>query len=163
MQNEDDNLLLMQMLLHAADISNPAKPFKIAVCWVDRVLQEFTAQGDLEKSINVPVSPMCDREAISSVADVADLQINFINYVVSPLFIALSKYFRKETTFSPLQWMEENINKWESLRKKDCKEDEIRLIIPVLKKLKERNEINKSSDLWSHMINKPVFREPHGT
>jgi hypothetical protein len=34
----------MEVLIHAADISNPAKPFRVYEMWTDRVLAEFFAQ-----------------------------------------------------------------------------------------------------------------------
>ena len=38
------------MLIHSADISNPAKPSKISQQWTDKVYKEFFRQGDLEKN-----------------------------------------------------------------------------------------------------------------
>ena len=34
----------MQMVVHSADIANPAKPLRFSQQWVDRVLREFFAQ-----------------------------------------------------------------------------------------------------------------------
>lgn len=34
----------MQMVVHSADIANPAKPPKFSQQWVDRVMREFFAQ-----------------------------------------------------------------------------------------------------------------------
>lgn len=34
----------LQMVVHSADIANPAKPLKFSQQWVDRVLREFFAQ-----------------------------------------------------------------------------------------------------------------------
>ena len=59
--------LILKVCLHAADISNPAKPWDYYNQWTDRVLQEFHAQGDLEKSIGVPVSPGFDREKCTNI------------------------------------------------------------------------------------------------
>jgi cAMP-specific phosphodiesterase 4 len=39
----------MDMILHAADVSNPFKPFEIFSNWAKFVLEEFWAQGDLER------------------------------------------------------------------------------------------------------------------
>ena len=42
--NADHHLLLMQLLIKAADISNPAKPFPVARYWADMVQEEFFIQ-----------------------------------------------------------------------------------------------------------------------
>ena len=42
--NADHHLLLMQILIKSADISNPAKPFPVARYWADMVQEEFFIQ-----------------------------------------------------------------------------------------------------------------------
>ena len=42
--NEDDSLLVLQLILHAADISNPAKEWNLYMNWTERVSEEFFAQ-----------------------------------------------------------------------------------------------------------------------
>lgn len=44
-----DKNICMNSLLHAADISNPFKPFDIMQKWTVRVLGEFWNQGDKER------------------------------------------------------------------------------------------------------------------
>jgi hypothetical protein len=43
---QTNNHLLAQALVHAADISNPTKPFDICKKWSDLLLEEFFAQGE---------------------------------------------------------------------------------------------------------------------
>lgn len=50
--------------------------------WANRVLEEFFLQGDRERSQGLPVSPMMDRNTTL----LAISQINFIEFVVAPLF-----------------------------------------------------------------------------
>ncbi len=40
-------------------------------------------QGDMERAAGLPVSPMCDRAK----ATMAQSQINFIEFVVAPLYV----------------------------------------------------------------------------
>jgi len=80
----DDNLLLLETVLHAADISNPLKPQNIMLAWTRRVLDEFWNQGDEEKSRALPISPLCDREAGRN--SVPKGQLGFINFVIAPFF-----------------------------------------------------------------------------
>ena len=86
----DNRLLLFSVLLHAADISNPAKPWPIASKWANLVTTEFFAQGDAERDRGLPVSPLNDRHAAAAGSFAAG-QINFVEFVVAPLFAFLAK------------------------------------------------------------------------
>ena len=86
---EEDRLFLAAIILHAADISNPARTPDIASAWATRVLQEFFSQGDLEKLQGHSISPMCDRNNTS----LHQTQKNFIEFIVNPLYKAMSDTF----------------------------------------------------------------------
>lgn len=60
--NEDERAVVVHMLLHAADISNPTRPRGIYEKWAKRVVGEFFAQGDRERAAGLPVSANCDRD-----------------------------------------------------------------------------------------------------
>ncbi|KAF4675904.1 Calcium/calmodulin-dependent 3',5'-cyclic nucleotide phosphodiesterase 1B [Perkinsus olseni] len=79
----DVRMTLLQLFLHAADISNPTKPFKSCKAWANRVLDEFFAQGDLEKAQNIPVQMLNDRNTVSR----PHSQIGFLEFLVAPLFL----------------------------------------------------------------------------
>ena len=64
------------------DRSNPAKPRATAVAWAELVVQEFFAQGDREKSLGLPISPMCNRET----TNLSATQIGFIRFIVLPTY-----------------------------------------------------------------------------
>ena len=81
---EDDQNFAMAMLLHCADISNPAKPRPAYFDWTDRVLAEFYNQGEKEGEAGLPVSPFFDK----SKPGVAKMQTGFINFIVKPIFAA---------------------------------------------------------------------------
>jgi len=78
----DRKLMLLNMVLHAADISNPCKPRPIMLGWTKRICLEFWAQGDAEKELGLPISPMCDRA--QGMLTVPTGQIGFIKFVVNP-------------------------------------------------------------------------------
>jgi len=86
---EEDRLFLGAIILHAADISNPARTPDIATAWATRVLEEFFSQGDLEKLQGHTISPMCDRSNTS----LHQTQKNFIQFVVIPLYKAMADTF----------------------------------------------------------------------
>lgn len=77
---------ILNMIIHSADISNPAKPDKISENWTKRVYDEFFVQGDKEKELGLPVSNFCDRNT----TNINKAMIGFINYVVLPTFDLLS-------------------------------------------------------------------------
>uniref|UniRef100_A0A8C4N1M7 Phosphodiesterase n=2 Tax=Eptatretus burgeri TaxID=7764 RepID=A0A8C4N1M7_EPTBU len=80
--------LVLQIALKCADICNPCRMWNISKRWSERVCEEFFNQGDLEKKYNVDVSPLCDR----STQNVPNIQINFMTYVVEPLFVEWARF-----------------------------------------------------------------------
>jgi hypothetical protein len=58
---DERQLLLLQVALHCADVSNTAKPWNLYGKWLERITEEFYLQGDLERSMNMPVSYAFDR------------------------------------------------------------------------------------------------------
>jgi cAMP-specific phosphodiesterase 4 len=86
---QEERTLLLCCILHCADISNPARPAEIAAKWSTRVLAEFFAQGDRERAAGTTISPMCDRNTTSR----ATSQINFVEFVVAPLFSLIVRIF----------------------------------------------------------------------
>jgi len=81
-KNFDNQQLILSNLLHAADISNPAKPEAVYDQWIKVLFEEFFKQGDIEKNQKLTVSLLCDR----AVTNIEKAQIGFINYIVAPLW-----------------------------------------------------------------------------
>jgi cAMP-specific phosphodiesterase 4 len=50
-----DKLLLMQIVLKAADVSNAYKPASLSLEWSSRILQEQWLQGDAEREMGFQV------------------------------------------------------------------------------------------------------------
>lgn len=73
----------MNLGLHSADLSNPAKPRYIYCLWVERLMKEFYAQGDRERVLGLPISPMMDRHK----PVVERSQVGFIDFVIKPLYV----------------------------------------------------------------------------
>ena len=84
----DDQSFAMAMLLHCADISNPAKPRDTYLNWTDRVLGEFYHQGDLEAKASLAISTFYDRSKPS----VGKMQAGFIQFIVRPIFTAWCEF-----------------------------------------------------------------------
>lgn len=104
--NRDDRILLTQLLLKAADVSNPCKNFSLAKAWSNLVLEEFFQQGDQEKALQLPVSPYMDRSAKAQ----GRMSINFIDFIVAPYYTKLSHLL---PDISPiLDHVQINRNEW---------------------------------------------------
>ena len=102
--------LLVSMILHAADVSNPARPFEIAKAWAFRVQEEFFRQGDKEREIGIKQTPYMDRKA----ENLPKMQVTFIDMIVEPLFLELSKPFPKLRELGH-QYCLDNRERWHQL------------------------------------------------
>ncbi|KAH3744526.1 3'5'-cyclic nucleotide phosphodiesterase [Pelomyxa schiedti] len=104
---DSDKLLILQMLLKAADISNASRPFEIMAKWSTKVIEEFFLQGDEERSLSLPISPFMDRENSNPIKS----QQGFISFIVKPLYEAIAK-FAPEVVALPLKHLEDNLKFW---------------------------------------------------
>eukprot|EP00286_Rhodomonas_abbreviata_P008733 CAMPEP_0181332978 /NCGR_PEP_ID=MMETSP1101-20121128/25405_1 /TAXON_ID=46948 /ORGANISM="Rhodomonas abbreviata, Strain Caron Lab Isolate" /LENGTH=616 /DNA_ID=CAMNT_0023442705 /DNA_START=91 /DNA_END=1937 /DNA_ORIENTATION=- len=80
---------LMSMVLHACDISGQCKDRAASQRWANKCHEEFFNQGDKEKDMDLPVSPLCDR----TTTDVASSQVGFITFIVQPTWQVMADFF----------------------------------------------------------------------
>ncbi|KAL7865250.1 hypothetical protein SRHO_G00104970 [Serrasalmus rhombeus] len=80
-----DKAKALSLMLHAADISHPAKRWNLHYRWTQALMEEFFRQGDKEAELGLPFSPLCDRKATM----IAQSQIGFIDFIVEPTFSVL--------------------------------------------------------------------------
>jgi hypothetical protein len=106
---DDTSWEILHFMMHAADISNGAKPKDISVQWTDRCLEEFFKQGDTEKQMGLPVSPLCDRHTV----DRRESQSGFIEFIVKPTFEILAEIF-PEIGYKIVPILEKNLYFWNS-------------------------------------------------
>ncbi|XP_054602515.1 dual specificity calcium/calmodulin-dependent 3',5'-cyclic nucleotide phosphodiesterase 1A isoform X1 [Nothobranchius furzeri] len=83
--NSVDKVKVLSLMLHAADISHPAKAWPLHYHWTHSLMEEFFRQGDKEVELGLPFSPLCDRKATM----IAQSQIGFIDFIVEPTFTVL--------------------------------------------------------------------------
>jgi len=95
----EDNQEFMNLLIHAADISNPTKPFNVYLKWAKLVVEEFCQQGDKEKALGLECT--CDRKTVILNKN----QIGFIDYVVEGF---VSNYIK---VFPSLKFLHDNLVK----------------------------------------------------
>jgi len=98
-------LYVLKVLLHLGDISNPTKPIEIYRQWVDRIMEEFWAQGDKERALGLKISPMYNRYNTS----VPNAQIGFMKFVIRPFLEAWAKLVYPDAQ-SMLEQLQKNID-----------------------------------------------------
>ncbi len=65
----------LALVLHSADISHPGKPWSIHHAWTESLMEEYFKQGEKEKELGLPCSPLCDRDNTL----IAESQIGMMN------------------------------------------------------------------------------------
>ncbi|XP_064466293.1 dual specificity calcium/calmodulin-dependent 3',5'-cyclic nucleotide phosphodiesterase 1A-like isoform X3 [Ornithodoros turicata] len=70
----------LSLLLHCCDISHPCKEWRLHHRWTYLLMEEFFQQGDKEKELGLPYSPLCDRNTTL----IAESQIGFIDFILYP-------------------------------------------------------------------------------
>jgi hypothetical protein len=129
----DTKNLCMNTLLHAADVSNPCRTWDCCHPWALMVLEEFFAQGDQEKMLNIPVQFLNDREKLNR----PNSQIGFLEFMIVPFFAAQIRLWPKlHELGSNLQT---NIQHWQDLWVQETSPGEE-------EKKKVQNRINKVID-----------------
>ena len=102
----------LALVLHCADISHPGKPWSIHHAWTESLMEEFFKQGEKEKELGLPCSPLCDRENTligeSQIGTIIVLLLllliidlflflfkGFIQYIVEPSFVVMGDMLEK--------------------------------------------------------------------
>lgn len=109
MADKEYRHFILQIALKCADLGNPCRPWDISHRWSLQVCKEFYRQGDFEKRLNIPVTPICDREKTT----VAKIQADFFKFVVSPLFEIWDQFLDTELSRELLNNLRLNHVQWE--------------------------------------------------
>ena len=99
-----DKSKALSLVLHCCDISHPAKKWDLHHKWTMLLLEEFFRQGDLERELGLPFSPLCDRNNTL----VAESQIGFIEFIVEPSMAVCSDML--EVILAPIAPIANNNN-----------------------------------------------------
>lgn len=94
-----DKSKALSLVLHCCDISHPAKRWDLHHKWTTRLLEEFFRQGDKERDLGLPFSPLCDRNNIM----IAESQIGINMYMYIYIFFnfMILKKLAKSFFFKP--------------------------------------------------------------
>jgi len=81
LQSQANMQLITNALLHTADVNNPMKPWDLAYRIAYLCIDEFFAQGDLEKAAGIPVQMLNDRDKVNR----PNSQVGFIEFFIAPM------------------------------------------------------------------------------
>ena len=88
---EDGTTLMLQIALKCADISNQARPWKVANQWNAAVYAEFYAEGDLDAAAGREIAPLQNR-ATNAIPRSTQ---GFIQFIVAPLYEAFVSIMKR--------------------------------------------------------------------
>ena len=140
----DEQQLLLNYLIHMADLGHNCKKFEISLIWVRILCEEFWQQGDKEKAKGLPISFMCDRYK----TDVPASQVGFLRgFILSSFDCLVSMFPRLKYT---IENAENNIKKWKKLQ------DEKHLLgwTPKKEKIEEKVKEEENEDKKEKEIKK---------
>mmetsp|Transcript_9779 Transcript_9779/g.23320 ORF Transcript_9779/g.23320 Transcript_9779/m.23320 type:complete len:462 (-) Transcript_9779:166-1551(-) len=101
--------LVLRVIVHAADLSNPVLPTERARDWAYRAVLEFHNQAELEKKEGLPFAPFMEPHP-DNVLELAKLQIGFVSFVVKPYWLALTQILPRLQ--HRVDQLEENLVYW---------------------------------------------------
>lgn len=79
---DSDRRIAMNCVIIAADLGFFGMPVDIHATWMERLAEEMAQQGDNERALNLPISPMSDRSS----QDIPGMAIGMMKLLVIPLF-----------------------------------------------------------------------------
>eukprot|EP01006_Ploeotia_vitrea_P035219 TRINITY_DN65846_c8_g15_i1.p1 TRINITY_DN65846_c8_g15~~TRINITY_DN65846_c8_g15_i1.p1 ORF type:complete len:850 (+),score=454.44 TRINITY_DN65846_c8_g15_i1:192-2552(+) len=89
--NQKERQLLVNIMLHTADLSAQVFPTPIATMWEDCVVREFIAQAERERELGLPVAPCT--VGLTDPLKRAALQVNFIDVLLDPWWDGFVRLF----------------------------------------------------------------------
>lgn len=107
-----EQIEVMKIILHAADISNPAKPFPIARRWAENITEEFYNQGDRQRSLGM--KPSYGHDKFHPVP-MPKSQSGFIKALVLPLFEKVDQAVVELDLQVPVRLLHANVDRWQTL------------------------------------------------
>mmetsp|Transcript_151062 Transcript_151062/g.263246 ORF Transcript_151062/g.263246 Transcript_151062/m.263246 type:complete len:957 (-) Transcript_151062:162-3032(-) len=89
LQSQANTQLIMNALLHFADVANPMKPWDLCRRIAYLCVDEFFAQGDMERARGIPVQMLNDRDKVNK----PNSQIGFIEFMICPFVESMVNLF----------------------------------------------------------------------
>mmetsp|Transcript_93516 Transcript_93516/g.185533 ORF Transcript_93516/g.185533 Transcript_93516/m.185533 type:complete len:919 (+) Transcript_93516:178-2934(+) len=107
--------LVLNSLLHTADVSNTMKPWELCQRLAHLCLDEFFAQGDLEKASGLPVQTLNDRDRVNR----SHSQVGFGEFLILPLATGMIRLFPR-LDYLALH-LSQNMQRWSDLWRNEVK------------------------------------------
>jgi hypothetical protein len=105
----DCKAMIMNCVLHSADVSNPCRVWETTRGWSMLVIEEFFAQGDEERKLGIPVQFLNDRHKLNK----PNSQIGFIEFMIAPFYFAQIKLW--PTMAEMGDELVANLSHWEAM------------------------------------------------
>ncbi|GAX85028.1 hypothetical protein CEUSTIGMA_g12448.t1 [Chlamydomonas eustigma] len=113
--DEAERLLSLQMALKISDLRATGLPVEVGQEWVLRLEEELFKQGDRERALGLPVSPLSDRKKPES--GVSKAQPGFYEFIVLPLAYNFMHVF-PEIRDGPMHGFRQAYHAWRRLAAK---------------------------------------------
>jgi hypothetical protein len=110
-QNTSDRRMLVKGFVHMADIGNGLRSWDVYKHLVASLEEEFFKQGDQERELGIPISPMMDRSKDCLAAG----QDFFLTKMVLPLFDLYSNFLDEDFTDICRSNLHSNNKRWPAL------------------------------------------------
>jgi hypothetical protein len=115
----NEQIFLCKMLVHAADLSNPVRPFHMTKAWAKKISEEFNVQVAREQELGMPVLGFMmtpDEKALCK------NETGFTSFVVGPMWRSLASLF---PGLQPLiSQLDANLQTWKSLLEQILRDEE---------------------------------------
>jgi cAMP-specific phosphodiesterase len=107
-KNERHRLLLAQIILKAGNVANTTRSFEVAADMAHRLAEENFKQGDLERQLEIEISPNCDKQ---SPTHISVTQLTFYEYIAGPLLQSIGGFI--PTLADTAEQFQKNKKNWE--------------------------------------------------
>jgi len=114
-QSQANLQLVTNMCLHGADVGNPTKPWELCHRQAYLCIDEFFAQGELEKAAGIPVQMLNDKDKVNR----PNSQVGFIEFVISPMVVAMVNLFPQLDSLASS--LGHNIQRWSEVWQEEHK------------------------------------------
>jgi hypothetical protein len=104
-------LLLAQMIMKAADLSNVLREFSVSEQLSLALTRECRRQGEIEIAHGLPISPMCDP---NDTTPLCVGQVGFYSFVAGPLMRRLGEFFPEMDGL--VARFEQNLERWKAMK-----------------------------------------------
>jgi len=84
-------ILSMKVAIKIADVGHCMTPFDVHHRWSHHLEEEFFRQGDAEKALGVPISPLMDRSKTG--VNYPSNQIGFLDVIIVPMLESFVQVF----------------------------------------------------------------------